>query len=250
MSEESTEATAETTQSNEQIVADSIGRPDHVPEKFWDEESKSVRNDDVLKSYNELSSKFGAFTGAPDSYEFAISDQLKEAGIELDMESPMLTSFMEMAKENNMSQEMAGKVVNMFLESQHADGIAGQEGETARQVEEMKLLGDTALQRVNNIDAWAKANIPDHAEGLADAATTAQGVQAIEALIAKTKSAPMNPDQDALTVNLVTAEEINKLQFAMDDYGNRKMSSDPAYAKMVRAKMAQLHPGEHQIIVG
>lgn len=246
MSEESTESTV----SDEQIVADSISRPENVPEKFWDAESKTTRHDDVLKSYNELSGRFGAFTGAPDSYEFAVSEQLKEAGVELDMESPMITSFIEMAKAGNMSQEMASNVVNMYLESQHADGLAMGESETTRQAEEMAKLGDTALQRITNIESWAKANMPDNADGLIDAATTAEGVMAIEKLIAKTRNSSMNGDETALEANLVTEEEVNKLQFETDDYGNRRMSSDPAFAKMVRAKMAQLHPGDHQITVG
>lgn len=242
--------TGTTDQSNEQIVADSIGRPENVPEKFWDNETKTTRHDDVLKSYNELSGKFGGFTGAPDSYEFAVSDQLKEAGVELDMESPLLTSFIEMAKEGNMSQDMAGKVVNMFLEGEHANGISSEEGETARQAEEMGKLGDNALNRVNNIDAWAKANIPDHADGLADAATTAAGVMAIEALIAKSRNSSVQANPEATVNSGVTAEEVNKLQFEKDQYGNRRMGTDPEFAKMVRAKMAQLHPGDHQITIG
>ena len=247
MSEESGE---EQTQSDEQVVADSIGRPENVPEKFWNDDDKTVRHDDVLKSYNELSGKFGGFTGAPDSYEFAVSDQLKEAGIELDMESPMLTSLMEMAKAGNMSQDMASNVINMFLEGQHADGLAAGEGETARQAEEMGKLGDNALNRVNNIDAWAKANIPDHAEGLADAATTAAGVMAIEALIAKSRNSSVQANPEATVNSGVTAEEVHKLQFELDQYGNRRMSTDPEHAKKVRGMMAQLHPGEHHITIG
>ena len=246
MSEESTESTV----SDEQAVADSIGRPENVPEKFWNDETKTTRHDDVLNSYNELSKRFGDFTGAPDSYEFSVSDQLKEAGVELDMENPMITSFMEMAKAGNMSQEMASNVVNMFLEGQHADGLAAGEGETARQAEEMGKLGDNALNRVNNIDAWAKANIPDHADGLADAATTAAGVMAIEALIAKSRNSSVQANPEATVNSGVTAEEVNKLQFEEDQHGNRRMGTDPEFAKMVRAKMAQLHPGEHQITIG
>lgn len=249
MSEENTEAPAE--QSNEQIVADSIGRPENVPEKFWNEDDKSVRHDDVLKSYNELSSKFGGFTGAPDSYEFAVSDQLKEAGVELDMESPMLTSFMEMAKEGNMSQDMAGKMINMFLEDQHASGIAGEEGETARQAEEMGKLGDNALTRVNNVDAWTKANLPDHADGILEATQSAAGVMAIEALIAKSRntSVQANPDEVQQT-STFTLDDIHKLQFEKDEYGNKKMATDPEHRKRVQGMYNQLYPQGNDITVG
>ena len=102
---------------NAQVVADAIERPEKVPEKFWNNDTKTTNNDAVLESYNQLSSKFGAFTGAPEAYEFALSEQLTEAGITLDGESPLIANFTEMAKEANMSSEMANKLVNMFVES-------------------------------------------------------------------------------------------------------------------------------------
>ena len=57
------EETAVETEDNSQAVADAITRPDNVPEKFWNNETKAVNHDQVLESYNQLSSKFGAFTG-------------------------------------------------------------------------------------------------------------------------------------------------------------------------------------------
>ncbi len=43
--------------SDEQSVADAITRPENVPEKFWNDETKTTNNDAVLESYNQLSSK-------------------------------------------------------------------------------------------------------------------------------------------------------------------------------------------------
>ncbi len=34
------------------------GRPENIPEKFWDDETQSLRTDDLLKSYLELEKKF------------------------------------------------------------------------------------------------------------------------------------------------------------------------------------------------
>ena len=241
---------ADTPVDNAQVVADAIERPDNVPEKFWNNDTKAVNNDAVLESYNQLSTKFGAFTGAPEAYEFALSEQLTEQGIELDGENPLIANFTELAKEAGMNQDMANKLVNMFVESQHADGIGSEEAETARQAEQMGLLGDNATQRVNNINNWAQANLtPEQVEGLADATTTAAGVQAVEALIAKSRNAPMQTG-DINPASAVDMAEIQKLQFAVDDNGNRKMATDPAYAKMVREKLAQALPGENIITVG
>lgn len=235
---------------NSQAVSDMIERPENVPEKFWNSETKTTNNDAVLESYNQLSSKFGAFTGSPEAYEFKLSEQLTESGAELDGESPLITQFTEMAKESNMSQEMANKLVNMYVESQHADGIAGGEAETARVAEQMGLLGDNANQRVSNIENWARANLtPEQVEGLGEATTTAAGVQAVEALIAKSKNAPMQTS-DVNPVSQASRAELETLQFAKDENGNRKMQTDPEYAKMVRQKFAEAMPGENIITVG
>lgn len=235
---------------NAQAVADAIVRPDNVPEKFWNDETKSINNDQVLESYNQLSSKFGAFTGAPEAYEFSLNEQLVENGVELDAENPLISQFQELAKESNMSQDLANQFVNMFVESQYADGVAGKEAEEARVAKEMTKLGDNALQRVSNIENWAKANLtPEQAEGLQDAATTAAGVQAIEALIAKSKNAPMQTGEVTQT-SQVSMAELQALQFAKDDNGNRKMAVDPEYRKMVNQKFAEAMPGENIITVG
>lgn len=238
------------TPSDADIVADAIERPENVPEKFWNNETKSVNNDAVLESYNQLSSKFGSFTGAPDAYEFALSDDLAEKGVELDAESPLISQFTELAKEAGMNQDMANKLVNMFVEGQYADSLGADEAETARQAEEMAKLGDNAAQRVNNIENWAKANLtPEQVEGLTEMATTAASVTAIEALIAKSKNAPMQTS-DVNPASKVSMEELQKLQFAKDEHGNRKMQTDPEYAKMVRQKFAEALPGENIITVG
>lgn len=236
--------------SDQQAVADSIPRPENCPEKFWNAETKSINNDQVLESYNQLSTKFGAFTGAPESYDFKLSEDLTANGVELDLENPIIGKFTEMAKEANMSPEMANNLVNMFVEGQYADQLGANEAEDARFDEQMGILGDNAQQRVNNISNWAQANLtPEQIEGLEDATTTAAGVQAIEALIAKSRNAPMNTG-DLNPASPVDMAEIQTLQFALDDNGNRKMATDPAYRKMVQEKMAQALPGDNIITVG
>ena len=241
---------AEAVVDDSQTVADMIERPENVPEKFWDNESKSVRNDDVLKSYNELSGKFGAFTGAPEAYEFSLNEQLTENGVNLDSDNPLIEKFTEMAKESNMSQDMANQLVNMFTEGQYADSLAAQEAEEARITEEMTKLGANAQQRVDNISNWARANLtPEQVEGLSEAATSAAGVQAIEALIAKSKNSPMQTSE-VNAAGAVNITELNDLKFAKDENGNRKMATDPEYRKMVQQKFAEAYPGEHSITIG
>jgi hypothetical protein len=245
-----TEEAAVEAEDNSQAVADAINRPENVPEKFWNNDTKSVNNDQVLESYNQLSSKFGAFTGAPEAYEFKLSDDLTANGVELSADDPLIASFSEFAKEKGINQEAANSLVNMFVEHQYAQGQVSQEDETTRIAEQMGLLGDNAQQRVDNIGNWARANLtPEQVEGLSDAATTAAGVQAIEALIAKSKNSSVQPSEGN-NVNQTSMADLQALQFAKDEHGNRKMSSDPEYARMVRQKMADAYPGENIITVG
>ena len=235
---------------NAQVVADAIERPENVPEKFWNNDTKAVNNDAVLESYNQLSSKFGAFTGAPEAYEFSLSEQLTEAGVSLDNENPLIAQFTEMAKESNMSQDMANQLVNMFVEGQHADSIGGAEAETARVAEQMGLLGDNANQRVQNIENWAKANLtPEQVTGLEEATTTAAGVQAVEALIAKSRNAPMQ-NSDIAETSQVDMAEVQAMQFEKDDNGNRRLQTDPAFRAKFNELMNRAHPGENIITVG
>lgn len=245
-----TEEAAVEAEDNSQAVADAINRPENVPEKFWNNDTKSVNNDQVLESYNQLSSKFGAFTGAPEAYEFKLSDDLTANGVELSADDPLIASFSEFAKEKGINQEAANSLVNMVVEHQYAQGQVSQEDETTRIAEQMGLLGDNAQQRVDNIGNWARANLtPEQVEGLSDAATTAAGVQAIEALIAKSKNSSVQPSEGN-NVNQTSMADLQALQFAKDEHGNRKMSSDPEYARMVRQKMADAYPGENIITVG
>jgi|ETNvirome_6_1000_1030641.scaffolds.fasta_scaffold05059_3 hypothetical protein len=245
-----TEEAAVEAEDNSQAVADAINRPENVPEKFWNNDTKSVNNDQVLESYNQLSSKFGAFTGAPEAYEFKLSDELTANGVELSADDPLINTFREYAKESNMSNDHANQLINMFVENQYAQGQHSEEAETTRIAEQMGLLGDNAQQRVDNIGNWARANLtPEQVEGLSDAATTAAGVQAIEALIAKSKNSSVQPSEGN-NVNQTSMADLQALQFAKDEHGNRKMSSDPEYARMVRQKMADAYPGENIITVG
>lgn len=250
MSEEADNTQGSQETDNAQAVADSIQRPENVPEKFWDNETKSVKHDQVLESYSNLEKQFGSFTGAPEQYKFSLSEELAEKGVELDLENPLISQFQEMAKEANMSQDMANKLVNMYVEGQYADSLSFEEQEQSRIQEEMGKLGDNAKQRLSNIENWAKANLnPEQVEGLVDMATTAASVQAIEALIAKSRNAPMQTENVG-NVSQLSMKELTDLQFAKDEHGNRRMATDREYRKMVQAKMAEFAPGENIVTIG
>ena len=55
---------------------------------------------------------------------------------------------------------------------------------------------------------------------------------------------------DVNPVSQISATELQALQFAKDEHGNRKMATDPEYRKMVQAKYVEAMPGENIITVG
>jgi hypothetical protein len=240
---ESVEATTET-----QETATTEERYDFVLDKYRAEgrtEAEAMQLQ--AQSYSELQSKFGSFTGAPEEYEALISEELTEAGVELVADDPMLEKAFELGKELNMSQEGMSKLINMYAEIQLAENKAYEE----QRAENMKQLGNNAAARIEGINKWIDANLDNEtAQGLRGIATTAEGIKAIEQLISKTKSAPVAP-QDSTPVPSVTPQEVQAMQFAKDEHGNRKINTDPEFKKEYQRKRDALYgTQEHRQMIG
>lgn len=240
---ESVEATTET-----QETATTEERYDFVLDKYRAEgrtEAEAMQLQ--AQSYSELQSKFGSFTGAPEEYEAVISEELTEAGVELVADDPMLEKAFELGKELNMSQEGMSKLINMYAEIQLAENKAYEE----QRAENMKQLGNNASARIEGINKWIDANLDNEtAQGLRGIATTAEGIKAIEQLISKTKSAPVAP-QDSTPVPSVTPQEVQAMQFAKDEHGNRKINTDPEFKKEYQRKRDALYgTQEHRQMIG
>ena len=240
---EPVEATTET-----QETATTEERYDFVLDKYRAEgrtEAEAMQLQ--AQSYGELQSKFGSFTGAPETYEAVLSEELTEAGVELVADDPMLEKAFELGKELNMSQEGMSKLINMYAEIQLAENKAYEE----QRAENMKQLGNNAAARIEGINKWIDANLDNEtAQGLRGIATTAEGIKAIEQLISKTKSAPVAP-QDSTPVPSVTPQEVQAMQFAKDEHGNRKINTDPEFKKEYQRKRDALYgTQEHRQMIG
>ena len=216
-----------------------------APEWFKSAKYKSV--DEQAKAYNELESKFGSFTGAPEEFTVNISEELKEKGVEIEADDPILEEGIKLAKEMGMNQEGFDKFTDLIGMMRVADNEAMQSGVA----DEMKALGNNAETRVNNLDLWGKANLPtDLYEGFVDMAQTTSAVKAMEQLVSMTRNAPVAPDATTATPG-VSSEELKTMQFEKDEHGNRKLQTDPEF-KARFDKLAQEVWGSnpHRIIVG
>ena len=234
----------ETTEQPTWFYAEDVPGKGDKPEFLKD---KYANITEQAKAYTELESRFGAFTGAPEAYEINISDQLKEGGIEIDESDPIMAEAMEFAKNANMGQEGFDKMIELYAMSKVAEGEALE----AYKANELKALGSNAEVRIDNLNAWANANLPeDMVEGFQSMVNSAASVQALEKLVSMTRNAPVNPNEDQATGGL-TEEEVNKLVFEKDQYGNRRMATDPAFRKKVEAMQAKLYGSEdHRIVIG
>lgn len=225
--------------------ADNIKGEGEKPDWFKDSKYKTVSAQ--AQAYNELESKFGSFTGAPESYEVSLSTELSEKGMTIDAEDTMVVQAMEFAKASGMNQEGFNSLINLYGEVELSRTAADEEVRT----QEMQALGSTAEKRIGNLQQWGKANMSaDMYEGFESMAQTAQGVVALERLVAMTRSAPMDAGNLTPAGN-GSAEELQALQFAKDEHGNRLINTDPTHkAKYEAMKSAVYGEGEHRVIVG
>lgn len=192
--------------------------------------------DTLRKTNEELSSKFGA---PEDGYA---NPEIE--GIEWDETDPLMVGFKEFAKGKDWKQED----VSEFLEMYGSNQIGMARAEDERIQNEMAQI-DNAEARIKNVEDYISANFPDHAEGLAELATSAKGLLAVEALLEKAGKAPASPSESA-GMNIPSLEEITEMQMALDENGQRKMRN-PEYAAKVR-KLMSLHKGtgDHVVTMG
>ncbi len=228
---------------SEWLLAEGIPGQGERPEFFKGDKYKTVA--EQAKAYKELEGRFGAFTGSPEEYTIPeLSEDIKNQGVEIDPDDPLIGKAMEFAKANHMNQEGFNNMVDLYAQTQIAEQMALDD----LQQEEFKALGHNAETRLSNLNSWANKNMPTELfENFQKLATSADAVQTLERLVAMTRSAPINPNELTPAAG-ITAEEVNELRFAKDEHGNRRMR-DPSYAKMVKEKSDTLYGTENHVEV-
>jgi len=215
-------------------------KPEYMLDKF-----KNLA--EQAKSFGELEKRFGGFTGAPETYELNLNEEIAKAGVEIGADDPLVVKAMEMAKETNMNQEGFTRMLELYGQSRMAEQTAFQE----QRENEIKSLGPQGDTRLKNLDNWAKLNLSaDQYESFGDLAHSAGAVQTLERLVSMTRSAPMAPETGGQQAQGLTVEQLHEMQFAVDEHGQRKMQN-PEYAKEVRRMQDQLYgSGDHRIVIG
>ncbi len=221
-------------------------RPDYIAEKFWNPDTKTVRSEQLGKSFNELEGKFREKTevlkeeiltemraSAPENYTVNLSDELKiPDNVQLDFteDDPMVKWFFGMAKEEGMSQETVDKWINQYvgIEMENMTDIQG----------EIEKLGDHGQDRMLRVHNWLESKLS--AEQLAamnPLLNTAAQVESLEVLMKTAGPADFDADAGGAPLSL---EELRTMQNDKRYWQDK----DPAFIKTVSDGYARLYKGQ------
>lgn len=228
------------------LLKDGVMGEGEKPAWFKSDKYKSVAAQ--AEAYVSLESRFGSFVGAPKDGVYQIAPALKEL---VQADHPMLGSFGEWAKTNQLSQEGYNALLGMV--AQYDAGFAPQ-ADIVRQA-----IGDNADTRVGSVANWAKANLD--AEGMAafrtatslDAnmhpnARVAAAFKALERVIAKTGQVKMpgpGPDVPGGQAQAGLAA-IQAAHGAKTPDGKLKVDVDPAYRRHIDQQYRDYYAAQGQ----
>ena len=205
------------------------GKPEHMSDKFWDADSKSVNVEALSTSYNTLEKKLGKRTedltkqirqdmdnqkskNVPKEYEIKLPDDLPEdVQIDIDKEQPLMKWWSEKAKEMGFSQDQFNEGISQFVNNE-IGGLPNIE-------QEMLDLGDNAKERVESANLWAKKHLSEDAYNtISNLASTSNGIKTLEEIMSLNKKSVMPSTPTAI-----------EGKPTLDDL--RSMMKDPRYWK-------------------
>jgi len=230
----------ETTQEVSQENTSEVQIPEYIPEKFWDTERNEIKVEELGASYKALEQKLGMRTedlikqvqedyenqrksSVPESYEVRLPEVPEDVEITVDPEQELVKSWQQICRDNGLSQEVFDQGVAAFVNNE----IAG----LPNLQEEMAKLGDNARERIEAADLWSKKYLSTDAyDAIANLASTAEGVKALEEIMSLSKSKPLPNTNTVVDVEL----DERDLQSMMKDprYWKDGMK-DPAYIAKV-----------------
>ena len=230
----------ETTQEVSQENTSEVQIPEYIPEKFWDTERNEIKVEELGASYKALEQKLGMRTedlvrqvqedyenqrksSVPESYEVRLPEVPEDVEITVNPEQELVKSWQQICRDNGLSQEVFDQGVAAFVNNE----IAG----LPNLQEEMAKLGDNARERIEAADLWSKKYLStDSYDVIANLASTAEGVKALEEIMSLSRSKPLPNTNTVIDVEL----DERDLQSMMKDprYWKEGMK-DPAYIAKV-----------------
>jgi hypothetical protein len=214
--------------------------PSYVPEKFWNSDLNEVNVEELGASYKALEKKLGQRTEelagtireevladisgqAPEKYEMVMPELPDGVQIDVDPEQPLLKWWEETARLKGLSNEDFNRGIEAFVQNE----IAGLPDRDTQ----LNLLGENATQRIESADLWAKKNLSESSyAAIANMASTAEGVKAIEEIMSLNKDAPIPTTETKIDVQL---DPLDLRSMMADERYWKDGAKDPAYIKKV-----------------
>ena len=187
------------------------GRPEYIPEKYWDDISGRARVEDLGKGYIELASKLGqrdekmkeelstqikaemreGVPEEPGGYNYQPSEGVVPEGMDfnIDKENPQYVEIGKTAHDMGLTQEQFNSVMDLYVRNEMSY--------MPNKKVEMEKLGDNSQARIERIDLWAKANLTEQSyNSIVKQATSGEFIIAMEELIRKTGSSDLEGQGD------------------------------------------------------
>lgn len=213
------ESITETTETPAWMLSEGVTGEGDRPDWFSDKYDSVAEQ---AKGYNELSTRLGGFTGAPEEYSLTAPEEMgmrPDGSAWLSDGDPSVEFIREIGKAHNMNQDMFDALTHGWLK--HTTENL-QKTHTA----EMEALGPQGPAMINGLAQWGNAHLPAEAQDVfRSMATTADQVKVLEMILGKTKNAAM---VDTTKVQANTGMTREKLDAMVAD---PRYKESPAYRK-------------------
>ena len=222
-------------------------RPEHISEKFWNQDTGEVNVESLSTSYNALEKKLGQRTDeltkqirtdmeqernakVPEKYEITMPEIPEDIDMEVHEDQPLIKWWGETARSMGLSQEQFNEGINQFVQNE-INGLPNIE-------EESKQLGDNSKDRIESANLWAKKHLSENAYNtMSKLSSTAEGVKAIEEIMALNKSSVM-PNSPTAVEAKPSLEDLRSMM--KDPKYWKDGEKDPAYIERVSKLFGQL----------
>tara|TARA_R110001606_G_scaffold245682_5_gene393701 strand:+ start:1149 stop:1985 length:837 start_codon:yes stop_codon:yes gene_type:complete len=207
-------------------------KPEGIQDSHWDAEKGEVKVTDLSKAYQELRNKMATGKHKPPkdgNYKTDFIEGLEE-------NDPSMNEFIDIAKENNMSQELVEQLTNFYMSQQQ--GLDQQI--TYKREEEMKKLGNNGNAIIKSTDSWLSKFVSsgvlaqNEVEAIAGASTNAAFITGLNK-IRRSYGEQTIPTANAQEVDTTTMSDIEGMM------ADKRYGVDDNYTKTVEKAVYALH---------
>lgn len=176
------------------------------------------------KGYKELQKQFQQrqSESAPEEYEIDVTQELKDSGFDVALESPIFKKFEEYAQKKGFPNDTFNEITNLYLEAiQEIYRPLTEEERAVHVKEEMDKLGAAGAEMITKVMDYGKNNLSDaRYERLREMCDSAENIDVIKALL--DTNIPTAATQQQSVVPTDTRDDL------------KKMAADPRYGTDMR----------------